>query len=91
MIVSVILWCLNRVKRLILQKKKHHQLRTLICRRCKLLSHGHMITAVGGNGGYSGGEQFVTAEELRDKLSHLRREKALIVKLVSASPFSIWG
>lgn len=41
-----------------------------------------MITAVGGNGGYSGGKQFVTAEELRKKLSHLRHEKALIVKLV---------
>lgn len=41
-----------------------------------------MITAVGGNGGYSGGKQFVTAEELREKLSHLRRENALIVKLV---------
>lgn len=47
------------------------------------MSHGHMITAVGGNGGYSGGKQFISAEELRDKLSHLRYEKALIVKLVS--------
>ena len=47
------------------------------------MSHGHMITAVGGNGGYSGGKQFVSAEELREKLSHLRHEKALIVKLVS--------
>jgi len=43
-----------------------------------------MIIAVGGNGGYSGGKQFVTAEQLREKLSHLRCEKALIVKLVSA-------
>lgn len=42
-----------------------------------------MITAVGGNGGYAGGKQFVSADELREKLSHLRREKALIVKLVS--------
>ena len=42
-----------------------------------------MITAVGGNGGYSGGEQFISAEELREKLSHLRNEKALIIKLVS--------
>lgn len=41
-----------------------------------------MITAVGGNGGYSGGKQFVPAEELRKRLSHLRHEKALIVKLV---------
>lgn len=65
------------------QKKKHHQLRKVICGRCRLLSHGHMITAVGGNGGYSGGKQFVTAEQLREKLSHLRYEKALIVKLVS--------
>lgn len=65
------------------QKKKHHQLRRVICGRCRLLSHGHMITAVGGNGGYSGGKQFISAEELREKLSHLRYEKALIVKLVS--------
>ncbi|KAL3755910.1 hypothetical protein ACJRO7_002887 [Eucalyptus globulus] len=69
-------------------KKKHHQLRTVLCRRCRLLSHGHMITAVGGNGGYSGGKQFVTAEELRDKLSHLRREKALIIKLVDIVDFN---
>ena len=68
----------------IVQKKKHHQLRTILCGRCRLLSHGHMIIAVGGNGGYSGGKQFVTAEQLREKLSHLRCEKALIVKLVSA-------
>ncbi|KAB1210870.1 NO-associated protein 1, chloroplastic/mitochondrial [Morella rubra] len=66
-------------------KKKHHQLRTVLCGRCRLLSHGHMITAVGGNGGYSGGKQFVTAEQLREKLSHLCQEKALIVKLVSGS------
>lgn len=44
-----------------------------------------MITAVGGNGGYSGGKQFISAEELREKLSHLRHEKALIVKLVKAT------
>ena len=69
---------------MIVQKKKHHQLRTILCGRCRLLSHGHMITAVGGNGGYSGGKQFVTTEQLREKLSHLRYEKALIVKLVSA-------
>lgn len=66
----------------ILQKKKHRQLKTVLCGRCHLLSHGHMITAVGGNGGYSGGKQFVSAEELREKLSHLRHEKALVVKLV---------
>jgi nitric-oxide synthase len=43
-----------------------------------------MITAVGGNGGYPGGKQFVTAEQLREKLSHLRHKKVLILKLVSA-------
>nr|XP_023885861.1 NO-associated protein 1, chloroplastic/mitochondrial-like [Quercus suber] len=69
-------------------KKKHHQLRTILCGRCRLLSHGHMITAVGGNGGYSGGKQFVTAEQLSEKLSHLRYEKALIVKLVDIVDFN---
>ncbi|KAL1534898.1 nitric-oxide synthase (NADPH) [Salvia divinorum] len=69
-------------------KKKHRQLRTVICGRCRLLSHGHMITAVGGNGGYPGGKQFVTAEELREKLSHLRHEKTLIVKLVDIVDFN---
>ncbi|KZV41068.1 nitric oxide synthase [Dorcoceras hygrometricum] len=69
-------------------KKKHRQLRTVICGRCRLLSHGHMITAVGGNGGYAGGKQFITAEELREKLSHLRLEKALIVKLVDVVDFN---
>lgn len=69
-------------------KKKHHQLKTVLCGRCHLLSHGHMITAVGGNGGYSGGKQFVSAEELREKLSHLRHEKALVVKLVDIIDFN---
>ncbi|XP_061353427.1 NO-associated protein 1, chloroplastic/mitochondrial [Gastrolobium bilobum] len=69
-------------------KKKHRQLRTVLCRRCRLLSHGQMITAVGGHGGYAGGKQFVTAEELREKLSHLRHEKALIVKLVDIVDFN---
>ncbi|KAJ4706237.1 NO-associated protein 1, chloroplastic/mitochondrial [Melia azedarach] len=69
-------------------KKKHHQLRTVLCGRCRLLSHGHMVTAVGGNGGYSGGKQFVSADELREKLSHLRHEKALIVKLVDIVDFN---
>ncbi|KAF9600622.1 hypothetical protein IFM89_011205 [Coptis chinensis] len=69
-------------------KKKHRQLKTVLCGRCKLLAHGHMITAVGGNGGYSGGKQFITAEELRQKLSHLRHEKALIVKLVDIVDFN---
>ncbi|KAK8463687.1 hypothetical protein PHAVU_011G015300 [Phaseolus vulgaris] len=69
-------------------KKKHRQLRTVLCRRCQLLSHGEMITAVGGHGGYPGGKLFVTAEELRQKLSHLRHEKALIVKLVDIVDFN---
>ncbi|KAK9144374.1 hypothetical protein Sjap_004277 [Stephania japonica] len=69
-------------------KKRHRQLRTVLCGRCKLLSHGHMITAVGGNGGYSGGKQFVSAEELRERLSHLRHKKALIVKLVDIVDFN---
>ncbi|KAL9672952.1 hypothetical protein QQ045_029205 [Rhodiola kirilowii] len=69
-------------------KKKHRQLNTVLCGRCRLLSHGHMITAVGGNGGYPGGKQFVTAEELREKLSHVRHEKALIVKLVDIVDFN---
>ncbi|KAF4364904.1 hypothetical protein F8388_020618 [Cannabis sativa] len=69
-------------------KKKHRQLRSVLCGRCKLLSHGHMITAVGGNGGYSGGKQFITADQLREKLSHLRYEKALIVKLVDIVDFN---
>lgn len=48
-----------------------------------------MITAVGGNGGYAGGgKQFVSADELREKLSHLRYEKALIVKLVDVVDFN---
>ncbi|CAN6247561.1 unnamed protein product [Urochloa humidicola] len=69
-------------------KKRHHQLRTVLCARCKLLSHGHMVTAVGGHGGYPGGKQFVSAEQLREKLSYLRHEKALIVKLVDIVDFN---
>ncbi|XP_074590313.1 putative nitric oxide synthase [Curcuma longa] len=69
-------------------KKRHRQLRTVLCGRCKLLSHGHMVTAVGGHGGYPGGKQFISAEELRDKLSHLRHEKVLIVKLVDIVDFN---
>ena len=42
-----------------------------------------MIPAVSGNGGYGEGRGFVSADELRAQLSHLRYEKALIVKLVS--------
>uniref|UniRef100_M8BXT9 NOA1/YqeH-like C-terminal domain-containing protein n=1 Tax=Aegilops tauschii TaxID=37682 RepID=M8BXT9_AEGTA len=70
------------------QKKRHNQLKTVLCGRCKLLSHGHMVTAVGGHGGYPGGKQFVSAEELREKLSYLRHEKALIVKLVDIVDFN---
>uniref|UniRef100_A0A453MQ72 G domain-containing protein n=1 Tax=Aegilops tauschii subsp. strangulata TaxID=200361 RepID=A0A453MQ72_AEGTS len=69
-------------------KKRHNQLKTVLCGRCKLLSHGHMVTAVGGHGGYPGGKQFVSAEELREKLSYLRHEKALIVKLVDIVDFN---
>ncbi|XP_065016149.1 putative nitric oxide synthase isoform X1 [Musa acuminata AAA Group] len=69
-------------------KKIHRQLKTILCGRCKLLSHGHMVTAVGGHGGYSGGKQFISAEELREKLSYLRHEKALIVKLVDIVDFN---
>ncbi|KAH9312666.1 hypothetical protein KI387_027701 [Taxus chinensis] len=69
-------------------KKKHRQLRSVLCGRCRLLSHGHMLTAVGGHGGYSGGKQFISAEQLREKLSHLRLEKALIVKLVDIVDFN---
>ncbi|KAL4571405.1 hypothetical protein LXL04_018164 [Taraxacum kok-saghyz] len=35
---------------------------------------------------YAGGKHFVTAEELREELRHLRDEKALIVKLVDLLP-----
>ncbi|KAJ1277448.1 hypothetical protein BS78_04G004700 [Paspalum vaginatum] len=69
-------------------KKRHHQLRTVLCGRCKLLSHGHMVTAVGGHGGYPGGKQFVSAQQLRDQLAYLRHEKALIVKLVDIVDFN---
>lgn len=69
-------------------KKRHHQLRTILCGRCKLLSHGHMVTAVGGHGGYSGGKQFILAEELREKLSDIRYDKVLIIKLVDIVDFN---
>jgi hypothetical protein len=65
-----------------LQKKKHHQLKTVLCGRCVLLSQGAMIPAVSGNGGYGEGKGFVSADELRAQLTHLKYEKALIVKLV---------
>lgn len=44
-----------------------------------------MIPAVSGNGGYGKGKGFVSADELRSQLLHLRFEKALIVKLVITS------
>jgi nitric-oxide synthase len=47
-----------------------------------------MIPAVSGNGGYGNGKGFVSAEELRSQLSHLRFEKALIVKLVDIVDFN---
>ncbi|KAL8141469.1 hypothetical protein V2J09_014501 [Rumex salicifolius] len=81
-----LVWTLST--NLLFRKKKHRQLRTVLCGRCRLLSHGHMITAVGGHGGYSGGKEFVTAEQLREKLSHLRHQKALIVKLVDIVDFN---
>ncbi|XP_073105823.1 putative nitric oxide synthase isoform X4 [Elaeis guineensis] len=68
------------------QKKRHRQLRTILCGRCRSLSHGQMVTAVCGHGGYPGGKQFVSAEELREKLSHLCHEKVLIVKLIDLLP-----
>ncbi|KAL2629695.1 hypothetical protein R1flu_014381 [Riccia fluitans] len=69
-------------------KKKHHQLKTVLCGRCRLLSQGHMIPAVGGLGGYGSGKGFILAEELRNQLSHLRHQKALIVKLVDIVDFN---
>eukprot|EP00850_Spirogloea_muscicola_P002426 SM000009S23555 [mRNA] locus=s9:741559:745038:+ [translate_table: standard] len=47
-----------------------------------------MIPAVGGNGGYGSGPGFVSADELRAQLLHLRDHKALIVKLVDIVDFN---
>eukprot|EP00250_Pteridium_aquilinum_P010516 c19443_g1_i1 orf=108-1952(+) len=69
-------------------KKKHHQLRTVLCERCRALSHGQMIPAVGGHGGYGGGKRFISAEQLRTELSHIRNEKALIINLVDIVDFN---
>lgn len=69
-------------------KKKHHQLKTVLCGRCVLLSQGAMIPAVSGNGGYGEGKGFVSADELRAQLTHLKYEKALIVKLVDIVDFN---
>lgn len=69
-------------------KKKHHQLNTVLCGRCRSLAHGQMIPAVGGHGGYGREKRFVSAEQLRIQLSHLRNEKALIIKLVDIIDFN---
>ncbi|CAM6093130.1 unnamed protein product [Calypogeia fissa] len=69
-------------------KKKHHQLKTVLCGRCRLLSQGQMIPAVGGVGGYGEGKGYIPAEQLRTQLSHLRHEKALVVKLVDIVDFN---
>ncbi|KAG0562303.1 hypothetical protein KC19_9G135400 [Ceratodon purpureus] len=69
-------------------KKKHHQLKTVLCGRCVLLSQGAMIPAVSGNGGYGEGKGFISADELRAQLTHLKYEKALIVKLVDIVDFN---
>ncbi|KAH7437897.1 hypothetical protein KP509_05G094200 [Ceratopteris richardii] len=69
-------------------KKKHHQLRSVLCERCRALAHGQMIPAVGGHGGYGGGKRFVTAERLRMELSHIGDEKALIINLVDVVDFN---
>lgn len=68
------------------QKRAHRQLGETLCGRCTELAHGKMVPAVGGNGGHgSGGQQkgYVMAEELRDQLKPLKRNKVLVVKLVS--------
>ncbi|KAI5078746.1 hypothetical protein GOP47_0006417 [Adiantum capillus-veneris] len=47
-----------------------------------------MIPAVGGHGGYGGGKRFISAEQLRMELSHIRDEKALIINLVDIVDFN---
>eukprot|EP00850_Spirogloea_muscicola_P012814 SM000084S23150 [mRNA] locus=s84:473513:477453:+ [translate_table: standard] len=69
-------------------KQRHHQLQSVLCERCLQLAQGHMIPAVGGNGGYGSGPGFVSADELRAQLLHLRDHKALIVKLVDIVDFN---
>ncbi len=71
-----------------MQKRRHHQLGSQACTRCQQLAHGQLIAAVGGHGGYridsaAQGEHLITAEGLREQLTNLRTEKALILKLVS--------
>ncbi|CAI5504046.1 unnamed protein product [Closterium sp. Naga37s-1] len=72
-------------------KKRHKQLRSLVCTRCQQLSHGRMVAAVTGHGGYrvtGPADMFVTAEALRQQLTYVRGEKALVVKLVDLVDFS---
>ncbi|KAJ7532244.1 hypothetical protein O6H91_14G079500 [Diphasiastrum complanatum] len=68
-------------------KKKHHQLKTILCGRCRLMTHGHMIPAVGGHGGHVK-SSFVSAEELRARLVHIRHQRVLVIKLVDVLDFS---
>ena len=42
-----------------------------------------MVPAVSGNGGYGEGRGFISSDELRQQLAHLRHQKALVLKLVS--------
>lgn len=65
-----------------LQKKKHHQLRKVLCGRCQLLSHGHMITAVGGHGGILVGSSLFLLKSFVRSYHTCCHENALIVKLV---------
>ncbi|GJP82281.1 hypothetical protein CLOP_g12516 [Closterium sp. NIES-67] len=72
-------------------KRRHKQLRSLACTRCQQLSHGRMVAAVTGHGGYrvtGPADMFVTAEALRQQLTYVRGEKALVVKLVDLVDFS---
>ncbi|GBG88484.1 hypothetical protein CBR_g47954 [Chara braunii] len=66
-------------------KKLHGQLKKLMCSRCHALSHGQMIAAVGGHGGYGNGKGFVLAEDLRRQLLGLQHQKVLVIKLVLPS------
>ncbi|XP_024530145.1 putative nitric oxide synthase [Selaginella moellendorffii] len=69
-------------------KKKHHQLKSVLCSRCQLMCHGKLIPAVGGYGIYGREKGFVTAEELRAQLAHIREERVLVLKLVDIVDFS---
>eukprot|EP00898_Chlorokybus_atmophyticus_P005502 jgi/Chlat1/5953/Chrsp4S06266 len=71
------------------QKQQHHQLGSILCGRCTRLCHGELVPAVGGHGGHgsANSKTFVTAEQLREQLLHLKNSKALIVKLVDLTDF----